>query len=108
MQTSQSASAFLTLLFIFDFVRKFRVWHCGQISIINFEFKLKYDKYLLSYQEEQKSDPIRGIYENIQESYDNTDVLNDYIHLLFDHCNQFEDVYNILCGILSILNQNNT
>eukprot|EP01084_Bolivina_argentea_P167888 291251_1 len=31
-------------------------------------------------------------------NYDDVKLMNDFNHLLFNHCHQFEDIYNILCN----------
>ena len=57
----------------------------------------QYDNYLSSNNEEQKSKTIWNIYRNFPIRYNNTSLLNDFNHLLFNHDHQFEWIYVILC-----------
>eukprot|EP01084_Bolivina_argentea_P310282 536882_1 len=49
-----------------------------------------------TYQQQVYDTQIGNIYEVIDDNYNNEELVNDFIHLLFEHSAQFEDIHDIL------------
>eukprot|EP01084_Bolivina_argentea_P172994 299638_1 len=58
---------------------------------------IKYNSYITDKRQYNKNINMDNIYNHIM-NYSNNDLLNDYHHLLYEHSNEFEDIYNVLNG----------